>query len=386
MLFRILTIRKHKTVTFCDAYSFKLYRQQLLIPNELLGESSISIGTVIDAAWHYGTNRKGIQIVYIEALLKVYIPNKNASYKSYGYRQENVELENEFTNSLNGGVHLARWKHYVNLIEIIREELQKLGVIQVSAPILTPYRGTSKASPALVTGEYIGKKYIRITHELELKKKLYMSLAPVFELGYVVRDRYVTKTGKNEFYTLEVVLTPDFNFDLKNFYLMVLENAKRLAVEQGLDYNHLFDTVEVVDVLNEYLKKHSFTVEGICNYYASISQEYPHAVFVNAPIISPLAWESTYGIPLETKWIMNNHGLGHGYYDEYRIEKLRSEFCRQQALLLEQGIEADLPEDYLKYCEYAGLPTYSFNLGIERFEEFFFRIEGNNKHETDILQ
>lgn len=385
MLFRILTIRKHKTVTFCDAYSFELYRQQLLIPNELLEKASISIGTIIDATWHYGTNRKGIRVVYIESLLRVYIPDKSVSYKSYGYGHKNVELENEFTNSLNGGVHLARWKHYVNLIEIIREELQKLGIIQISTPILTTYRGTSKASPALVTGEYIGKKYIRITHELELKKKLYMSLASVFEFGYVVRDRYVTKTGKNEFYTLEAVLTPDFKFDLKNFYLMVLESAKRLAMELELDYNHLFDVVEIVDVLNQYLKKDSFTVEGICDYYSTISKEYPHAIFVNAPIISPLAWESEYGIPLETKWIMNNHGLGHGYYDEYRIEKLRSEFCRQQMLLLEKGIEADLPEDYLKYCEYAGIPTYSFNLGIERFEEFFFTIEENNAYEVDIL-
>ena len=199
MLFRILTIRKHKTVTFCDAYSFKLYRQQLLIPNELLGESSISIGTVIDAAWHYGTNRKGIQIVYIEALLKVYIPNKNASYKSYGYRQENVELENEFTNSLNGGVHLARWKHYVNLIEIIRGELQKLGVIQVSAPILTPYRGTSKASPALVTGEYIGKKYIRITHELELKKSYTCHWRRYLSLGMLSGTDMLRKQAKMNF-------------------------------------------------------------------------------------------------------------------------------------------------------------------------------------------
>lgn len=373
MLFRILTIRKHKTVTFCDAYSYELYRQQLMIFNRLLEDKHLAVGTVIDAEWCFDVNRSGVRVVSINRIRNVFTSERSLTYKSYHFTEENVMLDDSFANELNGGIHLLRWKFYVDLITFIRNDLLDAGIIQVSTPILTKYRGTSIVNPANVTGEYIGKRYIKITHELELKKRVYMSLVPVFEFGYVVRDRYVTRTGRSEFFTLESVLPIGFSFELKDFYQRILMKSISLAKKYSLEYSHEFDDVAVVDVLCEYRKTTSaVSKEGLLCFFEELSEKYNHVIFVNAPFDSPLGLMSEWGVPLETQWNLNRHGIGHGYSDEYRIDHLLQEFYKQQLVLKEKGIEARLPEDYIRYCEYGAIPTYSFNLGIERFVEFFF--------------
>ncbi|MDO4323716.1 MAG: hypothetical protein Q4C61_14445 [Lachnospiraceae bacterium] len=373
MLFRILTLREHKTVTFCEAYSYELYRQQLMIFNELLGDKHLVVGAVIDAEWCFDVNRSGVRVVSVNKIRDVFTPEKSLTYKSYHFTGKDVMLDDSFANELNGGIHLLRWKFYIDLITFIRNDLLDAGIVQLSTPILTKYRGTSIANPANVTGEYIGKRYIKITHELELKKRVYMSLVPVFELGYVVRDRYVTKTGRSEFLTLESVLPINFSFELKDFYQRILTKAISLAKEYSLEYNHGFDDVAVVDVLSEYRKStNTVSRERLLCFFDKLSEKYNHVIFINAPFDSPLGLMSEWGVPLETQWNLNGHGIGHGYSDEYRTDYLVREFYRQQLVLREKGIDAELPEDYIRYCEYGSIPTYSFNLGIERFVEFFF--------------
>lgn len=375
MLFRILTVREHKTMTFCDSYSYELHRQQLMISNDISSDYKLSVGTVINAEWHFDINRRRNQVVFIDKIIDVFLPQKTNPYKSFAEGEEKVIIKNWLVNGLNGGVELLKWKHNVLLIGFIQDYLSDLGIMQVNTPILTSFRGTSVANPAFVRGDYIGEQYIKITHELELKKLAYLTLAPVFEFGYVVRDRYVTKTGLNEFLMLEAVLPCDFNFDLKLFYLKVIEEAIRLADEIGLKYNPMFNEISVIDVLEEYKKENKVYDSHIYNeIYNIILENNKHVILMNAPLDSPLGQKNEFGMPVETQWNLCDHGIGHGYMDEYRTDILVQEFSRQKDYLKSKGVEAQLPEDYLEYCMYASIPTFSFNLGIERFNQFFFEI------------
>lgn len=372
MFFRILTIRRHKLVTFCDAYSYDLFRQQLLIQNDLLEECTLKVGSVIDAIWHYDISKRGDKVISIDRITNIYDVEKNVSYKSFGYMDNDNVIDDQFVNGINGGVQLKKWKFKFDLISEVENELVTRGINRIYTPILTKYRGTSQVSPVEVNGKYIGKQYIKITHELELKKNTYMTLAPVFEIGYVARDRYETLTGKNEFLTLEGVLPLDHSFDLPGFYLQVLDKAKRIAEAIGLEYNKKFDHIEIIDVLEIYNSKYKeFTKEKYLEFFNRMSDSYEHVIFINAPLDSPLGLSGKEGVPLETQWNLNDHGIGHGYIDEYRIQKLLDEFYKQQRRLKINGIDAELALDYIKYCTYGAIPTYSFNLGIERFVEFF---------------
>lgn len=376
MLFRILTLRRHKTVTFCDAYSYELFRSQIMISNSKLENKNLIIGTIIDCQWHYEINKSGNEVVYVDEIKNIILPIKNVSYKSFNLSEENIKLEDVFSNELNGGVKLRRRRWYIELISTIREYLEQQGILMVSTPILCKNRGTSVVNPARVSGEYLGEKYIKITHELELKKLVFSLLAPVFEFGYVVRDRYVTQTGRNEFFTLEGVIPQGVFFDLTKFYLFVIDKSKKIAMDLHLQYNTDFDSIMCIDLKREFEDREKvFSKKAFLNYYKKENEKHKNVIFINAPLDSPLGWQDEFGMPLETQWNYNGHGIGHGYYDEYRVNILLEEFTKQQELLRKKGIDADLPEDFLRYCEYAAVPTFSFNLGIERLWENFFEID-----------
>lgn len=374
MLYRILTVRKHKTITFCDAYSFGGFRQQLAFNNEVLCEIALSPGCVVDIACHSGVNKRGAIVLYVDQIERIIAPEKNNSYK--GFQQEDDSSDptlSSISHELNGGIRLRQFHFKLVFIEKIKELLHSKGIYETNTPIIQTHRGTSIASPIRALGVYTGDKYIKITHELGLKMQSYLSLAPLYEIGYVARDRYKTKSGLNEFLTLEAVLPCDIQFDLSEFYSSVLKLAVQIATDFGIEYSSLFNMVKIIDLKVEYSKLHlPFTKQNYLALYETTIADNRHCIIINAPLDSPLGISDNNNIVMETKWVLDKHGLGHGYKDEYRPQIIRQAFLQQQIQLKNEGVDADLPEDYLKVLEYAGIPTFSFNLGLERFINCFF--------------
>ena len=374
MLFRILTVRKHKKITFCDAYSFDGFRQQLAFDNEMVDESVFVTGCVVDLRFHRGLNKRGESILFVDSIEKCIVPDNSTSYKGYqkGENTCNPELTS-FAQDLNGGIHLSQFHFRLVFIQRLKSLLQDLGIYETYTPLTNANRGTNIASPVRAVGLYTGTRYVKITHELGLKTQSYLSLAPLFEIGYVMRDRYTTKSGMNEFLTLEAVIPTEIDFDLCAFYLKVLRLSIQTAEELGLEHNSIFDDIEIIDLKREYANAYSqYSPQNYASLYEKTVSNNRHCILVNAAIETPLGISDKNNMVMETKWVLDGHGLGHGYLDEYRSEKLREAFLIQQGQLKNMGIDADLPEEYLKAIEYAGIPTFSFNLGIDRFINCFF--------------
>lgn len=374
MLFRILTIRKHKRITFCDAYSFDGFRQQLAFDNEMIDASVFITGCVVDLRWHRGLNKRGENILFVDSIDKIIVPNNSTSYKGYQKAENTYNPElTSFAQDLNGGIHLRQFHFRLILIQRLKSLLQNLGIHETYTPLTNANRGTSIASPVRAVGVYTGTRYVKITHEIGLKTQSYLSLAPLFEIGYVMRDRYTTKSGLNEFLTLEAVIPTGIEFDLCAFYLQVLYLSKQTAEELGLEYSSIFDNVEIIDLKKEYTNTYSqFFPKKFYSLYDKTVSNNRHCILINAPLETPLGISDKNNLVMETKWVLDGHGLGHGYLDEYRSEILREAFLMQQEHLKTLGIAADLPEEYLKTIDYAGIPTFSFNLGIDRFINCFF--------------
>lgn len=370
MLYRILTVRRHKKVTFCDAYSFRDYRQQLVFYHDQLDCEGLTIGCTAELSCHPGKNNRGVDVWYVDEIHQIFPPANTTSYK--GFQQENL-AETELAQDLNGGIHLRCQRFRLQFLRGLRKLLEEKGLSETHTPITGPYRGTSVASPVRAEGRYIGRRYIKITHELGLKMQCYLLLEPVYEIGYVMRDRYVTQSGLNEFLTLEAVLPQGSWLDIGQLYRDILQLARRLAGELELAYDPIFDDLKVLDAKAVYLENHSsFSREAYLACYEKLVEENPHCIIYNAPLESPLGIAGAEGLVMETKWLINGHGFGHGYPDEYRPAILRETFASQQEKLLAMGIDSSLPEDYLTVCEYAGIPTLSFNLGLDRFLNCFF--------------
>ena len=370
MLYRILTVRRHKKVTFCDAYSFRDYRRQLAFYHDQLNCDELTIGCVVHLTCHAGKNNRGQEVWYVDAIHQIIQPENITSYK--GFQKDSTE-ETEMAQDINGGIHLRRRRFRLQFLRELRKLLEAKGLFETHTPITTPYRGTSVAAPVQAKGAYTGQRFIKITHELGLKMQCCLLLEPVYEIGYVMRDRYVTKSGMNEFLTLEAVLPLGHWMDIGILYQEILQLSCHLARELELEYDPIFDELKVLDAEQVYKESHeTFSREAYLACCEKLVEENPHCIVYNAPLESPLGIADNGGLVMETKWFMNGHGFGHGYPDEYRTSVLRKTFADQQEGLLKAGISASLPEDYLTVCEYAGIPTFSFNLGIDRYLNCFF--------------
>lgn len=380
MLIRILTVREHKSVVFCDVCSNNANRRQLLVEKNRFPDVHIKIGDVIDCELKNGVNNRGLPVIILDNINHIYQPSNFSSYKSFSENSKHEstgELQDLVSNFLNGGnahaAHLLREA----VLDFVERYMKEHGLHREYTPITTAYRGTSVASPQRAEGIYTGHRFIKITHELGLKIACYMTLQSVYEIGYVCRDRYENQRNLNEFLTIEGVATLDLDFCLSKFFYETWKKTIEIAESLELEVNDDMKDIAVVDFVKEYghtPKKEE--VAACMKLYDKLVSEHFHMIITNAPIDSPLVFSETDNLALETKWIFNGKGIGHGYKDEYRVENVYNSFEEQRAVLRAKNIDCDLPLDYLKMLSSSGFPTQSFVVGIERL---ISNVVDNNK-------
>ncbi len=385
MLFRLVAIRKHKNIVFCDSFNQNFERIQLAIPIKIFENNNITVGSVIDANYELSKNKYGNELFLIKRIDGIINHNKIISYKSINTELESVH-DMSFVNSMNGGINLKYWEIRQRLIQEIRQFLIGKSFIEVNTRPLMNYRGTSIVSPMEVVSKYnSSNKYLKLTHELELKKICYITLKSLFEIGYVTRDVYNTKKSSCEYLTLELVSPASDELSAEEFYLKVYNLAIQLAKEYGIQYNEIFNNIEIKDVLKSYLNIHKqFNQDEFLEYYKYLISDIKNIIFINAPVLTPLAAQSEYGIPLETKWSIGPRGIGHGYLDQSNYKTIENAFNEQIKELKEKGIDATIDLDYLKVLEYGGIDTKSLNFGIDRFMYKFLDFE-NEEQAVRIL-
>lgn len=379
MLFRLIAIRGHKNIVFCDSFNEKYEKIQVAIPIEIFNKYNLKIGSVIFANYNITKNKYGNDLYMVENIQEVIIHEKNITYKSINNNSMSMN-QSSFVTALNGGINLKYWEMKQRLLEEIRKFLINKSFIEVNTSILMDNRGTSTVNPMQVNSKYSGTKYLKITHELELKKLCYLTLKSLFEIGYVTRDIYSTTKSANQYLTFEMVAPSQNLLSAEELYLYVYEIAIKLAKMYNITYSDLFNEIQTVDVLKLYLDNHKiFNKMEFIEFYKKILEEEKNIIFLNAPVDTPLAKESEYGIALETKWAIGKRGIGHGYYDQDEVSVIENLFKLQQEKLREQGIDATIDKDYLMALEYAGISTKSLNIGIDRLLYKFLDLEHEEK-------
>lgn len=379
MLFRLIAIRNHKNVVFCDSFDEKYKKIQLAIPIEIFNKYNLKIGSVIFANYEIAKNKYGKDLFLIKNIEDVVNHDKNISYKSINNNSMSMN-QSSFANCLNGGINLKCWEMKQRLLEEIRKFLINKNFIEVNTSILMDNRGTSTVNPMQVNSKYNGIKYLKITHELELKKMCYLTLKSLFEIGYVTRDVYSTSKSSNQYLTFELVTPTQNSLSAEELYLFVYEIAIQLATIYDVTYSDLFKEIKTVDVLKLYLNNHkNFNKKEFIDFYKKLLEEEKNIIFLNAPVDTPLAKESEFGIPLETKWAIGKRGIGHGYYDQNEVSIIENLFKIQQEKLREEGTKATVDKDFLMALKYAGINTKSLNLGIDRFLYKFLDLDHEEK-------
>ncbi|MBQ2946610.1 MAG: hypothetical protein IJE04_01995 [Bacilli bacterium] len=379
MLFRLVAIRCHKNIIFCDSFNENFEKIQLAIPSELFNSLGLKVGSVISTNYQITKNKYGNDLYFINDVQNVSNHNKNISFKSINTKLSSMN-QSSFISALNGGVNLKYWEMKQKLLEEIRKFLVNRSYIEVNTSLLMDNRGTSTVNPMQVNGKYCGNKYLKITHELELKKICYLTLKSLFEIGYVTRDVYSTSKSANQYLTFELVAPIEDTLTAEELYIYVYEIAIKLAESYGISYNEIFNKIETVDVLKLYLSNHKkIDKKEFLEFYKKLLELEKNIIYVNAPTNTPLAKESEYGIPLETKWAIGNRGIGHGYYDQNQLSVIENLFELQKDALKEKGIDSSVDKEYLMTLMYAGIDTKSLNIGIDRFMYKFLGLDHEEK-------
>lgn len=357
--FRVLTMRKYKATTFIDTFSSKDFsRVQLMLANSLPRMYEIALGDILEVKYEETTSRSGAQVLEVNYIGEIIHSKNQLLYKSkQSAKLDDIRKECLY-NSINGGRHLLIWKFKYEFTRAIRDLLSSHGFVDVITPIVMEDRGTSTVQPMKVVSNFGGEGYLKITHELELKKIYYITLTPVFEIGELTRDVYSTQFGVNEFLSLEYV-APVGHTNMLELIKSIISLAKSIAERLHLDYNEDFAKLEIKDLECS---------ETECGDSAS-------TVYLKLVTDSPLVKTASTGSKTEFKWKYGLKTIAHGYIDENQPDIISELFAQQQKSLKEKGIKAKTDKKYLEILGYSSPSSESFNLGIDRFIQFFLNLD-----------
>lgn len=332
---RVLKIQKHKNFKFLYVSGFEQSRQ-LIIKDELFLKFNISAMSIIRGECEKILNNQNKQSFEITSIVSVKETIGNNSYAK------------EYVSNKNQLMQICKQQ----IIMKIEGFLQDDGFLKMNSPFTMNSRGTSIASPLKIQGQFVDR-YCKITHEIELKKMLYKTLSPLYEVGYVSRDIYSTNKKNFEYNVLEFV-SPIHDVDfIETFMKKIVEIANQEAEKLNVQHVDL-SNLTVVDLKGKMEET-----------------QLNNVIYLNRPVDSPLV-KVVNGVRTETIWIYNGISLGHGYNDENDYYLVLEEFTNQQRTLKERNIEAELSEDFLNVMK-IGLPdTVSIGLGLDLFLCKFF--------------
>lgn len=388
-LYRIVKVKNGKNSTNAiivnsDGEIFKTVFLKQSFVNMNLG-----VGSTFTCILEKSKNKFTDEIVYVANDISNI--NNSSRIELSGYNQirfGNKSIQNKnFRLSVCGDYNLKNWEFRQELYKCIRNKLFQYGFDEYYTPTLMDQRGSSMVSPLVTNTYYQGEKYLKITHESQLKKASFVTLKSLFEIGYLSRNVNNGKDSLLNYLSLEAVATKELDFVLQDFYSYVMDKSIEICATLNIEIKKGVDDYKIVDVLSAYLCTHKeFEISNFSDFYnkMKIENKNKNIIYLNVPVNTPFAIDSEFGIPLETKWYINGSSVGHGYFGETNADLLKKRFIEQKALLKNKNIEAEIDDEFIKLVKYVGIENFSFNLGLDRYIYNIFNFE-NAKSSSKVL-
>ena len=371
---RVILIRKMKRIVFIDAV-WKARTEQFMLDRVLYDNMKFSIGDILTIECEKGKNQRGTDVWIINDILDSKEPQLRPSFS---LNMIDSLKRRQFLRAVLGRDNLLVWRFRQTLVRDISRYLWDSGLVQVDTNALMVNRGTSTAIPIRCNGGHIEQRFLKITHEVELKKIALTTMNSVFDFSHAFRDTYDTVFRTDEIMMLEGVLIEKDVRVLSRIVLDILEIARNVANEIGVPYLKDFDNVSVIDFDKVERTPGKSAEETYQDYISGIVTP---TLICNAPINSPFVLKNN-GRCVETIIYARNEfkeadrskrvtSFYHGYEDETAYASINESFLLQKMRLKALGIDADLPKDYLEMLQYGSPGTISFGFGFDRFLAIF---------------
>ena len=350
---RILSIRKHKTITFINGYNDALGNIQCMIDNNLI--TNINCGDLIECNIMDDFNRRGQKIKRIVSVDKIISGYDFQSYK--GLNNESIsDREKDYLNARNCGSQLTILKYKKEILKYIRDRLDSLNYFDSTGLLNTVeyYSNGGNISDAIIQDRSDKEpKYLRITLENQLKQMTAVILRSTYAIEKVFRNMGEDKSHINEFLMLEMVSIEEDITQMINFVKELDRVSKELAETYKINISQ--KDLQIVDY-----------TEIPSNRFETFRKSFINTLVTNYPCESPFILKDENGMRKEIRWYINGHWISHFYRDENNYNNIKEILLSQQ-----KQKESINPMSYIEW----GLPsTVSLGLSIDRWLQMLLDI------------
>ena len=345
---RVLSIRRHKTITFLTSYSNDLGTIQYMIDNDI--SRDLNCGDLIECDVIDDVNKRGNQIKRIVRINKKIECSDFPSYKGVNSEIQDQNLDN-YLNARNCGSQLSVLKFKRDLLNSIQEILNKLDYFDATGLLTTVenYANGSGITDAVIEDRDQNQpRYLRVTMEHQLKQMTATILQSTYALEKVFRNMGEDASHINEFLMLELVDIQSSMDDMLEFVKKLDKLAKLLGDKHG------------IIVPDKELKVIDYR-ELDPSRYEQIRKDFINTVVLNFPCESPFILKDEEGIRKEARWYVNGHWIAHYYEDEFDYSKVKEVIERQNSASLKEGVNP------MSYFEMGLPPSISMGLSVDRW-------------------
>ena len=345
---RILSIRRHKTITFLTSYNYESDKMQYMLDNDI--SKDLNCGDIIYCETVDDVNNRGDKIKRITNIDRRVACVDFPSYKGIDGKITDQSLNN-YLNARNCGSQINVLKFKADLLNGIQEALNNLGYFNATGLLNTVenYANGSGIEDAVIQDrDFNQPRYLRVTLENQLKQMTATILQSTYALEKVFRNMGEDASHINEFLMLELV-------DIHSSMSQILEFVKKLDIMAKT----LGDKHGLI-VPDKELKIIDFR-ELDSNRYEELRKGFNNTIVLNFPCESPFILMDEEGIRKETRWYVNGHWIGHYYEDEFDYQKVKEVIDRQNQLSNKDNVNP------MTYFEMGLPPSISMGLSIDRW-------------------
>lgn len=358
MYIRVLSIRKHKTVTFINAYSNECGSEQYMLENDMA--KNIKCGDLLNVNCINTLNNKGIFIKKIISIHEHIICNDFESAKGINGEQISLKEKNHI-DAINGRYPIQILKYKSELLHKIKDLLDTLGYFDATnlTNTVEQYASGSNIKDAVINNRGDNEpKYLRSTLENQLKQLTAITLQSVYAIDKVFRNMGEDSSHINEFLMLEIVSLSNDIEEITNFIKKIDFWAKELGEKYKIFVPD--KKMEIIDY-DDIIK---FNID-----YENYRKNFVNTLVINFPCHSPLIKCDNDGNRKEIRWYVNGHWISHYYFDENQYNNVKDALNRQIKINEKKDVNP------LNYFEWGVPTTISMGLSIDRWLQMLLDME-----------
>ena len=295
------------------------------------------------------------------------------------------------------------------VIQEVRDFLNKRGFLEVETPMLQPIYGGAFAEPFVTHHNTLDMPlYLKISPELYLKRLLVGGFEKVYDLSRNFRNEGMDRSHNPEFTMIEwYEAYTDYLYQMEQYEELVVNVVQKVTggtqitySEKPLDFKRPWARLTVVEGLRQYAQiEPEASQESLCQRCADCAGSPPKKeltkwsrgelqMFLFEELVEPHLWQPTFVMdhPIEVSPLTKQHRVHKGYVERFEPfiagmemgnayselndpEEQRKRFLaqqEQQSQRVEKGPSHPVDELFMQSLDVGLPPTGGVALGIDR--------------------